>query len=334
MHSDQQPPASRGWAGRRTLGFLVFFVVPAATLLFARAGYPPPPFRLGTQAWAGYAPGYLARADGVWDAGQVRVVELSTDAEIVRAMRSGGLEAACLTVDGALRVQAAGVDVRVVVVVDFSQGGDAVVAVGGRCATLAELRGKRVAVERHGVGMLFLARALQSAGLRTVDITIVNSDMPEHEQLVAAGRVDAIVTYSPDKERFVAAGGRVLCDSAQFPTHVIDVLVVRADAFTANPNAVRALVRAWSVAADRLEIDPHAGNVVARAMGISPAEYATGRRQIRVPGGHESAALVAGELRAAARETADSMRALGQVEGSLDPDRLLLTPTEAEVLSR
>lgn len=310
---------------------------PALALLFARPSYPPPPFRLGTQSWVGYAPGHLARADGAWGPDRVRLVELSTDAEIVRAMRAGGLEAACLTLDGALRVQAAGIDVRIVAVLDYSEGGDAVVAVGGGPATLAGLRGKRVAVERHGVGMLFLARALRAGGLGLADVTVVNADMPEHQQLAAAGRIDAVVTYSPHKERFVAAGGRVLCDSAQFPTQVVDVLVVRGDAFATNPGAVRALVRGWSAAADRLDTDPRAGDAAARAMGLSPGEYADGRRQIRVPGRDESAALVAGasgDLRAAAREAAESLRALGLVEEPLEPDRLFVTPAEAEVLSR
>lgn len=329
--------AHHGGADRRPLWLLVCLAAPALALLLARPSYPPPPFRLGTQAWAGYAPGHLARADGAWGADRVRLVELSTDAEIVRAMRSGELEAACLTLDGALRAQAAGIDVRVVAVLDYSQGGDAVVAVRGGCATLAELRGKRVAVERHGVGMLFLARALRSAGVGLGEVTVVNADMPEHEALVAAGRVDAVVTYSPGTERFVAAGGRVLCDSTAFPAQVIDVLVVRAETFATNPGAVRALVRGWAAAADRLETGPGAADAAARAMGVPAAEYAAARRQIRVVSSRESAALVAGgsgELLASARETAESLRALGLVEEPLDPDRLFVTPAEAEVLRR
>lgn len=337
LHTDDTTPDLRGRLGRQTFGLIVCFVAPVVALLLARPSYPPPPFRLGTQSWVGYSPGHLARADGLWGENDVRLVELSTDAEIVRAMRSGQLESGCMTLDGALRVQAIGVDVRVVAVLDYSQGGDAVVAVGGNIAAPADLRGKRVAVERHGVGILFLSRVLHSAGLGIGDVTVVNTDMTEHEQLVAAGRVDAVVTYSPAKDRFVAAGGRVVCDSAQFPTQVIDVLVVRAEAFSSNPKSVRALIRGWTAAADRLEVDPQVTGVVARAMGLSSAEYADGRRQIRVPSSRESAAMVFGEsgdLLSAAREAAVSMRALGLIEVQLDPERLLLTPTEVEVLRK
>lgn len=315
-----------------------FFVALGATVgaLVVRPADPPQPFRFGTQAWVGYAPAYLAREQKCWPESAVSVVELPTDATIVRAMRAGQLEAACLTLDGAFRVQAAGVDVRLIAVLDYSAGADAVVAAPGvGITTSGDLRGKRIAVERHGVGMLFLARALKTVGLSPNDVTLVNADLSTHEELIRARRVDAVVTYSPRKERHIAAGGRVVCDSATVPANVIDVLVVRADAIRTNPSAVRALARGWERTASLLAADPAHRASVARAMGIAPAELDASYEQVRVPTCAESRSLLDPEnpaLAPAVRETADALTALGVIDGHIDPARLFVTPAEMEAL--
>jgi NitT/TauT family transport system substrate-binding protein len=263
------------------------------------------------------------------------LVELPTDAEIIRAMEAEALEAACVTLDAALRLQAGGGDLRVIAVADTSVGGDAVVAVREGLDSVADLRGKRVAAESHGVGIVFLARALRAAGLGLDEVVFINADIPEHGRLIAGGLVDAVVTYSPEKERLVGAGGVVLCDSARLPGEVIDVLVVRADAFRENGEAVGALLAGWLDAADRLEGDPGARRRVAGLMGMSPAEYEAGRRVIRIPGRAEVRSLCLGPspgLAGRAPEVAEELRSLDLLPGPVDPGRLLLSPEEAGVL--
>lgn len=296
---------------------------------------PPPVFRVGVHAWPGFAPAYLARDDGDWPSGKVRVVEMPTDAAIVRAMEGEVLEAACMTLDEALRIQQAGVEVRVLAVADESLGGDAIVAVRGGVGSVADLRGRRVATESHGLGLLFLARALRQSGLGLGDLTVVNADVPEHGRLIADGKVDAVVTYAPAKERLIEAGGAVLGDSASTPGRVIDVLVVRADAIRSNPGAARALLDGWLDAADRLEAEPRARARAARAMGMSPAEYESGRRSMRLPGRREVRALCSGPspcLVIEAGRAAEELDALGLLSAPVDPARLMLSPEEAEVL--
>lgn len=321
---------------RATLGLFAGALGTLAGALAFRASGPTSPFRLGAQSCVGYAPAYLARRDGHWPESVVSVVELPTDAAIVRAARAGALEAAGMTLDGAFRVQAAGVDVRVIAVLDYSAGGDAIVAAPkSPIATAADLRGKRVAVERHGVGMLFLARVLRTAGMTVGDVVVVNADLPEHKGLVAAGRADAVVTYSPEKERLVGTGGRVVCDSSTIPAAVIDVLVVRADAFHINPAAVRAAAHGWDLAADRLAADPAARAATARAMGITPDEFEIGCRQVRIPTRAESRGLIEPRspgLAPAAREAAAALNEFKIIDGPIDPDRLFVTPAEMDVI--
>ena len=240
-----------------------------------------------------------------------------------------------MTLDGALRVQASGIDIRLVQALDFSDGSDAILSVNGEVRSMASLRNKVVAVERQGVGMLFLARALRDSGLNLSEITILNADMPEHERLIASHRVDAVVTYSPHKERFVKQGARILCDSSTMPANVIDVLVVRADAFQKNPRAVRELVRGWEAAASRLESSHSSRTTVAKAMGMTIDEYEDGCRQIRIPTTIESHRLLGGDrpgLADAAGETQDSLLKFGLIDSRLDANRLFLTPSEQRAL--
>ncbi|WP_197446593.1 ABC transporter substrate-binding protein [Tautonia plasticadhaerens] len=307
----------------------------SGAVLAMRAEEPPPVFRVGIHGWPGFAPAYLAREDGDWPSGLIRAVELPTDAAIVRAMEGEVLEAACLTLDEALRVQQAGVETRVLAVADESMGGDAIVAVRGDLGSVADLRGRRVAVESHGVGMLLLARALRGSGLGIGDLVVVNADVPEHPRLIAQGQVDAVVTFSPETERLVEAGGVVLCDSASMPGLVIDVLVVRADAIRSNPGAARVLRAGWLDAADRLEADPRARARAARAMGMTPAEYDSGRRSLRIPDRSGARALNPGaspDLAGDARRVAEELGAIGLLRGPTEPARLLPSPDEAEVL--
>jgi NitT/TauT family transport system substrate-binding protein len=264
------------------------------------------------------------------------LVELPTDAEIIRAMEAEVLESACITLDGALRLQAGGIDLRVIAVADSSEGGDAIVAVREGLGSVADLKGMRVAAESHGLGILLLARALRDSGLGPDEVVFINADVPEHDRLIAEGLVDAVVTYSPEKERLVEAGGVVLCDSAELPGEVIDVLVVRADAIRENKEAVRALLAGWLDASDRLEGDPGARRRVAGLMGMSPAEYEAGRAVIRIPGRAEVRSLCLGSkpgLVDQAREIAEELRVLDLLQGPVDPGRLLLSPEESDVLT-
>ncbi|MFN7136324.1 MAG: ABC transporter substrate-binding protein, partial [Thermomonas sp.] len=76
------------------------------------------PLTIGTNVWTGNEPLYLARSLGYYDERRLRLVELSSSAQSMDALRAGRLDAASLTLDEALTLAAEGVPLRVVWVLD------------------------------------------------------------------------------------------------------------------------------------------------------------------------------------------------------------------------
>ncbi|MFO0879050.1 MAG: ABC transporter substrate-binding protein [Gemmataceae bacterium] len=307
----------------------------SGALFLLRPDPPPGLFRVAIQPWPGYAPGYLARDRASWKREGIRAIELPTDADTVRAMQARVVEAACLPLDAVIRMKDQGLDLRVVVVTDYSQGSDAVLSVGTRVATLAGLRGKRVAVERLGGGMLVLGRALRQGGLRLADVTLVNADLPDHLQLAQQNKVDALVTYAPYKQALLEAGNRLLIDSRQLPGEIVQVVVVRGDVLAGQMGAVRGLVQGWQEAAGELEEDPALASEAARAMGLTPMHFAAARGEVRRVGRSESWALVTGKTRGltgAAEAITSDLVEFGLIPEPIPVAALFLSPAEARGL--
>ncbi len=234
-------------------------------------GHPAPgPLRVGSNVWPGYEPLYLARTTGGLDPEQVHLVELPSATAVMHQMLAGNLEGACLTLDEALLLRAQGEDLRVVAVMDFSDGADALLA-RPSVPTLAALRGKRIGVEHTAVGAVLLDGALEAAGLEPGEVELVHLPVDEHEAAFLAGRVDAVVTFEPVRSRLLAQGARVLFDSGRLPGRIMDVLVLRAAALAARPEAARALVAGYFRGLAFLREHPReAARIMARRLGVPP----------------------------------------------------------------
>lgn len=131
------------------------------------------PLRIGTNNWPGYEPLYLARDLGHYKGTPIKLVELPSTSEVMHALRNRTLEGAALTLDETLTLLDSGFHLKIILVMDFSDGGDVLLA-KPEIASLSALRGKRVAVEYTAVGAIILDAALNAAGLSASDITIVS----------------------------------------------------------------------------------------------------------------------------------------------------------------
>ncbi|WGF90135.1 aliphatic sulfonate ABC transporter substrate-binding protein [Marinivivus vitaminiproducens] len=103
--------------------------------------------------------------------------------------------------------------------------------------TVAELRGKRVAVTRGTDPHIFLLRALQEAGLSESDITPVLLQHPDGLRALQSGQVDAWAGLDPHMARGeIEAGDRLFYRNADFNTY--GLLNVREDFAQAYPETV------------------------------------------------------------------------------------------------
>jgi NitT/TauT family transport system substrate-binding protein len=157
------------------------------------------------------------------------------------ALATGDLEAATLTLDECLLAREGGLDVRAILVFDYSAGADVIMSRPG-IEHLADIRGKRIGVEETAAGALMLAKLLEAAKLAPSDVVKVRLTADHHEQAYLAGKVDVLVSWEPYATQLQAKGAHRLFDSSQFPGLIVDVLVARAEALDRAPESFRQLV--------------------------------------------------------------------------------------------
>lgn len=223
--------------------------------------------------WTGYAPFFLARDLDYLDPSRVRLVEYSSSSEAIRALRNNAIEAAALTLDEAIMLRDTGIDSRVVLVIDISNGADVVLG-RGEVKTLSDLKGRRVGAESNALGAFVLSRALAKAGLSPADVIDVPLLFSEHERAFLEERVDAVVTFEPARTKLLKAGAHLLFDSTEMPGEIVDVLAVRADYLRGHENQITELLRAWFRGLDYLIQNPgDAAHRNAHRFGLSEKEF-------------------------------------------------------------
>jgi NitT/TauT family transport system substrate-binding protein len=274
---------------------------------------PPPLLRVGTNVWVGYEPLYLARALGHYDPRQIRLVEHTSATNVMRALLDGDLEAAGVTLDEALTLMSQGLPLKVVLVFNFSAGADAVVVRPG-IDSLADLKGKRIAVESGAVGAVMLSALLEAAHLDLTDIARVPITAHEQVSSYRSGQVDAVIAFEPHVSRIRRLGGRVLFDSRAIPNRIMDVLVVRADALPRHETNLCNLLNGYLAALFQINRAPEeAYKLMSQRLG----EDVSGQRAgIHQPDLKENQTLLAG-LDQLSQNLADFMALSQLLPGSL-----------------
>ncbi len=278
--SPARPPSD----GRRRLlkGVSWLTLAPlAASLAACRA--PQPPLRVGSIVFPGYEFLFLARELGLLDAGELRLVEMTSSVDVLRALAVGQLEAAQLTLDEMLSANAEGLPLKVIAVLDISAGADVVVA---RAAIRRpeDLRGKRVGVEQGATGAVLLGAMLQAHGLRADEISKQPISLNTSAEAFDQDRLDAVVTAEPWASLLEAKGAHRLFDSSATPGLIVDVLVARPATLQARPQAVQALLSALFRAQDHHRRAPDVtAPLMAPRLQVRPDEVAAAFRGLDVP---------------------------------------------------
>jgi NitT/TauT family transport system substrate-binding protein len=307
------------------LGAALALATAAALLMGLQAGChrrPEPELRLGNIHWVGDDLIYLARDLGYFGVQPIRLVTYPSTYEIVRAFQNKTIEVAALTSYEVLRMLEHGDGLRVMLLMDVSHGGDALVARRG-IGSLQALKARRVGVEFDTFGAYLLARALEAGGLARDDVTMVPADVFEHERALTSGRVDAIVTFEPHRSRLVASGASELYSSRAIPYEISDMLVVREGAWEKHREALTTLASAWGRALAVARKDPEAAaDRLAPLAGLTPAQYLAAMRAVTLFDLAENQALLARRdpaLMNGLGAMAAAMRRHGMLDRSVDP---------------
>lgn len=287
---------------------------------------PEPIFRIATNVWPGYEPFYLARGLGLYENSAIRLVEMPSASQVTHAIRNGTVEAAALTLDETLTlIQDGGVELRVVLITDISNGADVLLG-HSEIGNLQGLRGKRVGVETTATGAVVLDAVLQTAQLKASDIQLVPITVNDHLAAWKNNEVDAIVTFEPVRSAILNAGGVELFNSSQIPGRIMDVLVVRADAIHGNEQALKQLITGFFSACDYLARHPEDASLrMAPRLGTEAQQVMPQFAGLKLPNLQENRNWLSAPEPAlinAAAELAKLMKAHQLLQGSINLDSL------------
>lgn len=263
------------FSGSRWLSRLVFSVV---TLAASAAAMAAPPLKIGYSDWPGWVAWQVAIEKGWFKEAGVDVkFEWFDYSASMDAFAAGKIDAVTMTNGDALVTGAGGAKSVMLMLTDYSNGNDMLVAKPG-IKSLADLKGKKVAVEQGLVEHLLLLNALKKAGLKESDVKLVNAKTNEMPQMLTGKDIAAVGAWQPISGEAMKAvpGSKPIYTSADEPGLIYDVLA-------ANPASVKArradwqkVVKVWDKVVAYIEdpkTQPDAVKIMAARSGISPTEY-------------------------------------------------------------
>jgi NitT/TauT family transport system substrate-binding protein len=279
---------------------------------------------IGVVNWIGYGPIYCAAANGYYRkyGPDVRLVTFSDNSQMSGALQGAELDASTLTYDQVITADAKGWKLKVVMPIDYSVGGDAILA-GSGVRTVQDLKGRKVAFQPLSPSDFLLGYTLARAGLSEKDILPVNSTPEGVVAIMAIGAVDAGVTYEPSVTviRKLNGGSRyhVLLSSRDARGMITDVLAFRESTIVGNPQLVEGLIRGTMDGLAFMQKEPaKAAAIIAKTLEISVADVQAQLPNIENPplaqlGDVFSKTAVLPSFHASGRIIGETLRKEGQI---------------------
>jgi NitT/TauT family transport system substrate-binding protein len=249
-----------------------------AALLPASGAEASDPVTFGVVTWIGYGPIYCAAANGYYKKYglDVKLVNFADNSVMAGAVQSGQIDATTLTYDQVIASNARGWKLKVVMPVDYSVGGDAILA-STQIHSVKDLKGRKVAFMAASPSDFLLGYALSKDGLSEKDISPVNATPEGVVSIMAGGSVEAGVTYEPNVSVLTRSGGgkrfHVLLSSRDARGMITDVLVLKESVIAKNPKLVLGLIRGTIDGLAFMQSEPaKAAAIIGKTLEISTAE--------------------------------------------------------------
>ena len=192
--------------------------------------------------------------------------------------------------------------------------------------SVEDLKGKTIGLDTSSTAYFFCLTVLQSAGLTEKDVTLIDMDSDSTGPAFMAGQIDAAVTWEPflstasDRE-----GGHLLCDSADYPGTILDVLTVRQDL---SDEAKQALANAWYDAVDYLKAnEDESVKIMAEGLELTVEEAADELSGVSFYGREENKAFIdkdsGNSIFDIAKRAQDFWLELGIISSEIDLDTFI-----------
>jgi NitT/TauT family transport system substrate-binding protein len=190
---------------------------------------------------------------------------------------SGKVDGVCMTNGDALVTGATGKPSVGIIINDFSNGNDMIVAAPG-IESMKGLKGKKVGLEEGFVSHLLLLTGLEKSGMKADDVTIVNTPTNETPQVFGSKAVDAIGAWQPNSGQALKAlpGSKPVFTSADSPGIIYDLLYVSTESLEKRKDDWAKVVKVWYRIADYIRDEENLDDtlkILSARVKISPEEY-------------------------------------------------------------
>lgn len=242
--------------------------------------------KIGVVTWGGYAGGQYFNEGFAANTASRFSKEYGIDVEFVlnddvdaslNAWKAGDIDLHWYTIDAFPTILPGleAFDPVALFQADWSRGGDAIVVRRG-IRSVADLKGKKIAVAELTPSHSFLIWLLDAGGLSINDVQIVKqASAIDAAAAFKSQQVDAAVVWSPDDELAVRAvpGSRVLESTRSASNIIADFFFAKREYVNANRDKLQKLYEGWMRGAAEINSSSaaknKAGKILAEGLGIS-----------------------------------------------------------------
>ncbi len=236
------------------------------------------PLKIGYSDW----PGWVAWEIGIkkeWfkEEGVDVKFEWYDYVESMDAYATGQLDAVGMTNGDALVTGATGKPSVCILINDYSNGNDMIVAKPG-IETVKNLKGKKIGLEEGFVSHLLLLKALEMNGMAASDVTIVNTPTNETPQVLASGAVDAVVAWQPSSGQAlkVVSGSKPIFTSKDTPGLIYDNIYVSPESLEKRREDWKKVIKVWYRIVAFMKDEKNTDEVLeilSSRVSVTPEEY-------------------------------------------------------------
>lgn len=236
------------------------------------------PLNIALTTWIGYSPFYVAAGKDYYKKYDLKVTlqTFADPAMLPSALTGKAADGALMTYDQVIGAAAQGQAFKVVMPIDYSNGGDAVLA-AKPISKISELKGKKVAYAPLSPSDFLISYALKVNGMTDKDIIPVNMTPEAIPSAMASAAVSVGVTYEPNVSQILALEGggkfKVIYSSKDAPGLIADVLVFDEAHIKKNGKEITGLIKAYLDGLAYMQSNPkEASEIIGKAVGVTGPE--------------------------------------------------------------
>ncbi len=253
-------------------------ILTAALTTLSFAATAASPVKLSLTTWVGYSPFYVADGMGMYKKQglDVTLKTFSDPAMLPSSVTSKAVDGSLMTYDQLIGAAAQGQKLKVVMPIDYSNGGDAVLA-DKSITKITDLKGKKVAYSPLSPSDFLISYALKVNGMSVKDINPVNMAPEAIPTAMASKAVPAGVTYEPNVSQILAMNGgsqfKTIYTSKEAPGLIADVMVFDEAYIKKYPKNISGLIKAYLEGLAYMKSNPkEASEIIGKAIGVSGKE--------------------------------------------------------------